>query len=101
MEQFLSERFHNRAPNFAMLRAPDVTGFVMRHARQLSPMRARLMVTALRSFFRYRRYRGFFRLPRWSVFWSAAIKRRPSDGGTMRSCCCSPGSAYALGRLVG
>ena len=58
MEQFLSERFHNRAPNFAMLRAPDVTGFVMRHARQLSPMRARLMVTALRSFFRYRRYRG-------------------------------------------
>ena len=58
MEQFLSERFHNRAPNFAMLRAPDVTGFVMRHARQLSPMRARLMVTALRSFFRYRRHRG-------------------------------------------
>jgi len=58
MEQFLSERFHNRAPNFAMLRAPHVTGFVMRHARQLSPMRARLMVTALRSFFRYRRHRG-------------------------------------------
>jgi site-specific recombinase XerC len=58
MEQFLSERFHNRPPNFAMLRAPDVTGFVMRHARQLSPMRARLRVTALRSFFRYRRHRG-------------------------------------------
>ena len=58
MEQFLSERFHNRAPNFAMLRTPHVTGFVMRHARQLSPMRARLMVTALRSFFRYRRHRG-------------------------------------------
>jgi len=58
MEHLLSERFHNRAPNFAMLRAPHVTGFVMRHARQLSPMRARLMVTALRSFFRYRRHRG-------------------------------------------
>ena len=33
-----------------MLRAPDVTGFVMRHAHQLSPVRAGLMVTALRSF---------------------------------------------------
>jgi site-specific recombinase XerD len=58
IEQFLFERFHNRAPNFAMLRAPDVTGFVMRHAHQLSPGRAKLMVTALRSFFRYLRHRG-------------------------------------------
>ena len=57
VEQFLSERFHNRAPNFATLRAPDVTGFVTRHAYQLSPMRAKLMVTALRSFFGYLRYR--------------------------------------------
>jgi len=58
VEQFLAERFHNRAPNFAMLRAPHVTGFVMRHAHQLSPKRAGLMVTALRSFFRYLRHRG-------------------------------------------
>jgi site-specific recombinase XerD len=58
VEQFLAERFQNRAPNFAMLRAPHVTGFVMRHAHQLSPLRAGLMVTALRSFFRYLRYRG-------------------------------------------
>lgn len=58
IEQFLSERFHNRAPSFAMLRAPDVTGFAMRHAHQLSPGRAKLMVTALRSFFRYLRHRG-------------------------------------------
>jgi site-specific recombinase XerD len=58
VEQFLSERFANRAPNFAMLRATHVTGFVMRHARQLSPVRAGLMVTALRSFFRYLRHRG-------------------------------------------
>ena len=53
-----AERFHDRTPNFAMLRAADVTGFVMRHARQLSPVRAKLMVTALRSFFRYLRHRG-------------------------------------------
>ena len=58
IEQFLSERFHIRVPNFAMLRAPDVTRFVMRHARQLSPVRSGLMVTALRSFFRYLRHRG-------------------------------------------
>ena len=57
-DQFLSERFHGRAPNLAMLRAPDVTGFVMRHAHLLSPLRAGLMVTALRSFFRYLRNRG-------------------------------------------
>ena len=58
IEQFLSERFHNRAPNFATLRAADVTRFVTRHAHQLSPLRAGLMVTALRSFFRYLRHRG-------------------------------------------
>jgi site-specific recombinase XerD len=58
IEEFLSERFHDRTPNLAMLRAADVTGFVMRHARQLSPVRAKLMATALRSFFRYLRHRG-------------------------------------------
>jgi site-specific recombinase XerD len=58
IEQFLSERFHNRAPNFATLRAAEVTRFVTRHAHQLSPVRSGLMVTALRSFFRYLRHRG-------------------------------------------
>lgn len=58
VDQFLLERFHNRVPNFTSLRALDVTRFVMRHAHQLSPLRAGLMVTALRSFFRYLRHRG-------------------------------------------
>jgi site-specific recombinase XerD len=58
VEQFLAERFHHKAPNFVLLRAPHVTGFVMRHARQLSPLRAALMVTALRSFLRYLFHRG-------------------------------------------
>jgi site-specific recombinase XerD len=75
-EQFLGERFHNTAPNFAMLRATHVTGFVLRHAHQLSPMRAGLMVTALRSFFRYLRHRGLIAtdlaacvpaVPNWSL----------------------------------
>lgn len=41
-----------------MLRAADVTGFVQRHAHRLSPGRAKLLVTALRSFLRYLRHRG-------------------------------------------
>jgi site-specific recombinase XerD len=57
VEQFLAERFHNSAPNFAKLLATHVTGFVMRHAHQLSPVRAGLMITALRSFFRFLRHR--------------------------------------------
>lgn len=76
IEQFLSERFHNRVPNFGMLRASDVTGFVVRHAHRLSPVRAKLMVTALRSFFRYLQHRGAMSIdltgcvpavPNWSL----------------------------------
>jgi site-specific recombinase XerD len=75
-EQFLAERFHNAVPNFAMIRSTHVTGFVLRHARQLSPVRAGLMVTALRSFFRYLRHRGVIAtdlaacvptVPNWSL----------------------------------
>jgi site-specific recombinase XerD len=58
IDQFLIERFQNRTPNLTLLRAPDVTGFVTRHAHQLSPVRAGIMVTALRSFFRYLLHRG-------------------------------------------
>jgi site-specific recombinase XerD len=76
IDQFLSERFPDRTPKLAMLRAPDVTGFVTRHAHQLNPVRARLMVTALRSFFRYLRHRGVIArdlagcvptVPNWSL----------------------------------
>jgi site-specific recombinase XerD len=56
--RFLMERFQNRTPDLALLRAPDVTGFVIRHVHQLSPVRAGIMVTALRSFFRYLLHRG-------------------------------------------
>jgi site-specific recombinase XerD len=76
IEQFLSERFHNKAPNFGLLCAPDVTGFVVRHAHRLRPVRAKLMVTALRSFFRYLLHRGAMStdltgcvptIPNWSL----------------------------------
>jgi site-specific recombinase XerD len=58
IDQFLRERFQNRTPVLASLRASDVTRFVIRRAHQLSPVRAGIMVTALRSFFRYLLRRG-------------------------------------------
>lgn len=41
----------------AEFRPDDIARFVLRHARRLSPGRAKLMVTALRSFFRFLRLR--------------------------------------------
>lgn len=58
IDQFLSERFRYKTLNLSTLRAADVTGFVQRHAHRFSPGRAKLLVTALRSFFRYLRHRG-------------------------------------------
>jgi site-specific recombinase XerD len=55
---FLSEQFKNRKVNLASLRAADVTGFVQRHARRLSPGVAKRLVNALRSFFRHLQHRG-------------------------------------------
>lgn len=51
-EQLLSEL------NFRELTAADITKFMQDHVRQLSPGRAKLMVTALRSFLRYLRHQG-------------------------------------------
>lgn len=58
IDQFLSERFPRRVIKLSAIVAVDVTDFVRRHAHQLSPGRAALMVTALRSFFRYLLHRG-------------------------------------------
>jgi site-specific recombinase XerD len=58
IDQFLSDQFPNRAPRLSRLRARNVTDFVTARAHQLSPARAKLLVTALRSFFRYLRHRG-------------------------------------------
>lgn len=58
IDLFLSERFRGGRLNLAALRAPDITGFVQRHAHKLCPGRAQLLVTALRSFFRYIQHQG-------------------------------------------
>jgi hypothetical protein len=51
--RFLCENRIEHFRELARIRAVDVTGFVQRHARQHSPGSAKLMVTALRCFFRY------------------------------------------------
>ena len=57
-EELLSGRFGLSEMNLSELTARDVTNFLQDRARQLSPGRAKLMVTALRSFLRYLRYQG-------------------------------------------
>jgi site-specific recombinase XerD len=56
--QFLLDRFGTDRIRFTRLGAADITNFVLRHARDFSPGRAKLMVTALRSFLRYLWQRG-------------------------------------------
>ncbi|MGH7845617.1 MAG: site-specific integrase [Candidatus Binatia bacterium] len=58
IQRFLSEQFATQPIQFAHLRAQDVIRFVRNHAHKLTPKRAGLMVSALRSFFRYLRHRG-------------------------------------------
>ena len=55
--QFLVESGLQRS-ELDQLRATDVTDFIRRHVRDGSPKRAQLMVTSLRSFFRFLRLRG-------------------------------------------
>lgn len=62
IEQFLSARFHEIPLKLSQLRASDVTEFIRRQAHQLSPGRAQLLVTALRSFLRYLRHQGKIRI---------------------------------------
>ena len=57
-EQLLSSRFGDSAMNFPELTATDVTKFVQDRAHKLSPGRAKLLVTALRSLLRYLRHQG-------------------------------------------
>ena len=54
-EQFLSNRFGQSDMPLSSLTAKDVTKFIQHRVRQLSPGRAKLLVTALRSFLRYLR----------------------------------------------
>ena len=58
VHRFLEHRFGQCAATVEKLHATDVTRFVVDHAYTLSPKRAKLMVGALRSFFRFLFLRG-------------------------------------------
>ena len=58
IQRFLSAQFGTNPIRFTALHAKDVIRFIRNHAPRMSPKRAGLMVTALRSFFRYLRHRG-------------------------------------------
>ncbi|HEY6372936.1 MAG TPA: site-specific integrase [Candidatus Sulfotelmatobacter sp.] len=57
-EQLLADRFSQSAMDLSKLTAQDITKFLQNRARQLCPGRAKLLVTALRSFLRYLRHQG-------------------------------------------
>ncbi len=58
VRRFLTERFGTGALRLDELSPQDINRFILRHAQRLSRSRAQLMVTALRSFFRFLRQRG-------------------------------------------
>lgn len=63
-DQFLSSlpiKFREPRLSFSRLRAADVTDFVRQHSHKLSPGRAQLLVTALRSFLRFLLHEGKIR----------------------------------------
>src|SRR5438094_7102277 len=55
---FLSEKFNGSPLNLSKRRAPDVTTFVQRHARDHGPFCTRNLTTGIRQFLRYLHYKG-------------------------------------------
>ena len=58
IRRFLTKRFGSRAVELGALQADDVSGFVRRESLHMQFKWAKLMTTALRSFFQFARYRG-------------------------------------------
>jgi site-specific recombinase XerD len=58
VRKFLKERFGARPILLGEIDRTDISRFVLRHAKNLSRGRVKLMVTALRSWFRFLRLRG-------------------------------------------
>ena len=88
-EQFLCDHFGNGDLNLSELCAKDVTVFIQHRAHQLSPGRAKLLVTALRSLLRYMRHQGEISIDlarcvppvaNWSLF---SLPRRSSASSNL------------------
>jgi site-specific recombinase XerD len=103
VELFLSQRFAEGEPCFMELRASDVTTFVKDEVGKLSPGRAKLLVTALRSFLRYLMHQGLIMVElagcvpvvaRWSL--SEIPKSLPA--GTVQRVLAQQDRTTAVGR---
>jgi len=62
VRSFLTHRFGTRPIVMDDVRAPDVTRFLLRKLHTVGSSQAKLMVGALRSFFRFLRWRGDIRI---------------------------------------
>lgn len=62
VKQFLTDRFGTRATDLSTLRPVDIIQFVRQSAKKLKPKYAQVMISALRSFLRFARYRGQLKL---------------------------------------
>jgi site-specific recombinase XerD len=62
IRHFLNDCFGKGPMKLSRLRAGDVVRFVQNQAARLHRKRAKLMTSAMRSFFQYARYRGYIRL---------------------------------------
>lgn len=58
VQRFVDERFGDQPLRVGELRASEVSSFIVGHAHSMSPTRAKLMVTVLRSFLRFLFQRG-------------------------------------------
>ena len=56
---FLFSQFGNKRSRFSVVRAKDIIAFVQNEAPHYCPKRVGLMISALRSFLRYLRFRGY------------------------------------------
>ena len=62
VRHFLSVRFGAGPVRLDDLCSADVTGFILQHARNMAPRTASVMVSALRSFFRFLRFEGVIKV---------------------------------------
>lgn len=62
VEDWLTDRFGDGPANLSAVSATEIVGYVRRRAPTMARKTAKLMVSALRSFLGYARYRGYIKL---------------------------------------
>ena len=121
VHRFLLSRFDQGQFSLKKLQASDVSNFVVQNAHCTGPKRAHLMVSALRSFFRFLTQEGEMQTDlaglyhrflaahwrvspntsarvRWKKSWQAAIAARPSVAAITRFFCSLPAWDYVPAR---